>query len=74
MQDEKGSQIFIRGAFTPEDVIDPQTVKLSISYAELNVNQARELRFDAYIFDKVTNSFLNTEPYPKPFRYDPSAD
>ena len=74
LQDKKGSPISISEEFTPKRVIETRTVKFSISHAELNVSQARELRFDSHIYDKPTNSFLNTQPYSKSFRYDPFAD
>ena len=71
LEDKKGKPISISEKFTPKDVEETQTVKLSISYAELNVTQRRELKFDFHIYDKPTDSFLNTEPYSKLFRFDP---
>ena len=71
LENKKGKPISISEKFTPKRVTETQTVKFSISYAELNVTQRRELQFDFYIYDKPTDSFLNTEPYPVPFLFDP---
>ena len=71
LEDKKEKPISISEKFTPKLVRDTRTVKFSISYAELNVTQRRELRFDFYIYDKPTDSFLNIEPYSKLFLFDP---
>ena len=69
--DENEKPISISEKFTAEHVTESRTVKFSISYAELHVTQPRELSIVFYIYDEATDSYLNTKPYSKLFRFDP---
>ena len=68
---DKNGPISISEKFTPKRIKDTQTVKLSISHAKLNLAQPSDLIFQFRIYDKPTNSFLDTVPYAKEFRFDP---
>lgn len=70
LEDKKGKHISISKKFTPKLVTERRTVTLSISYAELNVTQQRELKFDFYIYDKPTDEVLN-KLYSQSFPFDP---
>ena len=67
----KNGTISISEEFTPKLVSENLTVKLSMSYAELNIAQPSNLQFRFRIYDKSTEKFLDRKPYSKPFRYDP---
>lgn len=71
LENKNGDPISISERFTPKRVTETQTVKLSISYAELNVTQRRELRFTFDIYDRPTGDFLNAERYSELYLFDP---
>lgn len=74
LKDKNGYKIIIRKKFTPKDVEDTLIVKLSMSDAELNVKQPRDLKFILRIYDKPTNTFLEEKPYSRSFHFDPFKD
>ena len=47
---KNGVPIFISREFTPENVTETRKVEDSMPYADLNVGQPRDLRFDFYIY------------------------
>ena len=71
LRDKRNREIAISKKFTPKRVKDALTVKLSMSYAELNVKQPRDLKFKLRVYDEPTQSFLDQKPYPVQFHYNP---
>lgn len=72
--DRNKEEIYISKKFTPERVEDRLTIKLSMSYAKLNVKQPHDLEFRLRIYDDLTDSFLEKSPYSKQFDFDPFKD
>ena len=68
----RNGPISISEEFTPKQVNEKErTVKLSMSYAELNIAQPSKLQFRFRIYDKSTEKFLDGKPYLKPFSFNP---
>ena len=68
---KNGDPISISKDFTPKDVEETPTVAISMSYDKLNVKQPYDLKFIFRIYDKPTNSFVETEPYSVLFSFNP---
>ena len=72
LEDKHGRKITISKKFTPKRVKDEGVkVTLSMSYADLNVKQPRDLKFILRVYDEPTQSFLDQEPYSQQFHYNP---
>ena len=74
LEDKNRRKITISEKFTPKRVEDTLTVKLSMSYDQLNVKQPRSLKFILRIYDKPTDTFLDKESYSESFHFDPFKD